>query len=268
MFFPFVMRQIEREFEKLGLQKYEAMVLGVLYEHAPIGATAIAKHLELSRSSVYTTLASLTAKGLVSTTYRNEVKQFIPTGPESLTQLLQSERRALDAREHVLGDLVQHLTMANRDDLHVPQVLFFEGVEGLKRIYLSMLRDARPGAMMYVLRDEFIWGDLWAFSWEREWRERVRRWKREKDIHTRLLVNASELERGKREFYRTRFKVEFRYLAPNHGVHQFALYLLGDTAAVLSFETGNLLGLKIVNAHLAENFARMYQGLWDGATTE
>ncbi|MBI2482957.1 MarR family transcriptional regulator [Candidatus Uhrbacteria bacterium] len=256
---------IEQQLQSFGLSEQGAKILAILYEHAPVGASFIAKKLGLSRSSVYTVLAALTAKGLVSTTFRNDVKQFVATGPEALEQYIRAERRELERKERVIGDLVQHLAATRREDLHVPQVMFFEGVEGLKRIYLSMLRDARPGAIMYVLRDEFIWEEVWSFSWEEEWQDRVRRWKTEKDVRTRMLVNPSSVERSKAPFYATRDGLEFRYLREGSAVEKFALYILGDTTAILSFEAGNLIGIKMVNAHLAENFVRMFEGLWSAA---
>lgn len=259
------MRNIEGHLRLLGFPDDEARILGVLYEQSPVGASFIARKLDLSRSTVYTAIASLTAKGLVSTTYRNEVRQFVPAGPETLERMVRQERKRLEEKEKLVADLKGHLAAVQRPEVHVPQVMFFEGVEGLKRIYLSMLRDAREGDTMVALRDEFLWRDEWAFSWEAEWQERVKRYKTEKRIRTKLLVNPSKLELGKVSFYRTREGLEFRYLPKAHAVDRFALYIIGDTAAVMSFETGNLIGIKITNAHLAENFTRLFDGLWDSS---
>lgn len=256
-------KNIEGHLRLLGLPDDEARILGVLYEQSPVGASFIARKLERSRSTVYTAIASLTAKGLVSTTYRNEVKQFVPAGPETLERMVRQERKRLEEKEKLVADLKGHLAAVQHPEVHVPQVMLFEGVEGLKRIYLSMLRDAREGATMIVLRDEFIWHDEWVFSWEAEWQERVRRWKTEKRIRTKLLVNPSKLELGKASFYRTREGLEFWYLPKAHAMDRFALYIVGDTVAIMSFETGNLIGIKITNAHLAENFTRLFEGLWN-----
>lgn len=254
---------LARELQRLGLPDDEARILGVLYEQSPVGASFIARKLERSRSTIYTAIASLTAKGLVSTTYKNEVKQFVPAGPETLARLVAAERKQLEEKEKLIEDLRHHLATVQRADVHVPQVMLFEGVEGLQRIYLAMLRDARPQAELLVLRSEFIWDTMWSFAWTDEWRSRIRRWKQEKDIRTRLLVNPSAIEKQKLEYYRTRFQLTFRYLPATRAMDRFALYVIGDTAAVMSFETGNLIGLKIVNAHLAENFVKLFDGLWN-----
>lgn len=60
--------------------------------------------------------------------------------------------------------------------------------------------------------------------------------------------------------YRSRPQLERRYLAKP--VSAFGLYLVGDTAAVLSIEHHNLLGLRIANRHVAANFKALFEGLW------
>jgi len=62
------MSHIKGTFKDLGLGDNESAVLTALLESSPASATTIAKQCSLSRSSVYTVLASLTAKGLVGTT--------------------------------------------------------------------------------------------------------------------------------------------------------------------------------------------------------
>lgn len=248
--------------EKLDLSSYEARILAALFEHSPSGASFIAKKCGLSRSTVYTALNALMARGFVSTTHKNEVKQFVATGTDAMTESLRLARRELEGKERVLEDLMTHVRALHKGDLHIPHVMFFEGVEGLKRIYLSMLREARDASTMYVLRDEFIWQEIWAFSWEDEWQDRVRRWKSEKQLLTKLLVNPSPLEIKKAAFYKKREGLEFRYLPKTKTMVAFALYILGDTVAVMSMEQGNLIGIKIVNAHLARNFEKIFEILW------
>ena len=134
---------------------------------------------------------------------------------------------------------------------------------GSLSIYLAMLREAPMGASMCILRDEFIWQPEWSFIFGDEWRARVRRFKAEKRVSTRLLINPSPQERKQAAWYRARPQLERRYL--KRPVTAFGLYLVGDTAAVLSIEHHNLLGVRIADRHLTANFRLLFEGLWDGA---
>jgi len=246
---------------QLGLSGHEPAVYAALLEHSPASAAWIAKQCGLSRSSVYATLGVLTGKGLVGVTHKNDVKQFIAGGATALLEALRTQQREATERVARANDLVEQLARLSEATAQVPQVMHFEGAEGLRRIYLAMLRTAPKGAVMRILRDEFIWQPAWAFVFEDTWRARVKRHKIDKALTTRLLVNKSAEERKHAAFYGSRENTERRYLPKP--VAGFGLYVVGDTAAILSLDAHNLLGVRIVNRHIAANFASLFDALWE-----
>lgn len=46
---------------------------------------------------------------------------------------------------------------------------------------------------------------------------------------------------------------------------RFVVYVLGETVSILSLEQNILVGIKITNRHIAANFERMFDGLWDAS---
>ncbi len=253
---------LESSLKILGLSDYESAILAALYRHSPANASFLAKKCGLSRSSVYTTLGTLTTKGLVGTTYKNEIKQFTAEGHESIQNYLKKQREELTKREQVLDSLKSEINNLVGTDLNIPQIVTFEGQEGLKRIYTAMLRSASTGATMSILRDEFVWKDAWKFVFEKDWHTRVKRWQQEKDIHTKLLINNSALEKEKSTFYNSRKALDHRYLPKSKSVNAFAWYIIDDMAAILSMEKNNLVGIQITNKHLADNFRTIFETLW------
>ncbi len=249
----------------LGLSEYEAWVYSVLAMHSPASATYIAKACSLSRSSVYTTLSSLTSKGLVGTSYRNNIKQFIAQRDDALSDLLTREEARLTEKRAALQQL-HHSPFWKPSDASVPQTTVFEGQEGLKKIYLSMMRNAPSGCTRHLLRDEFIWRPEWEFVFTPEWHAPIERWKKEKKMRTKLLLNPSKLEKSKSAFYRKQTASEHRFLPVAQTVRQFALYIIGDSTAILSIERGHLSGIHIVNRTIAQNYVALFEGLWAQAT--
>lgn len=232
-----------------------------LVARSPSSASAIAKSCGLARSSVYTALAALADKGLVGTTHEGEVKQFVAEGHGALMDVLEREHERAAERVRLAGELRAHFA-ARSEAQAAPGVMHFEGREGLKRVYLSMLRESRTGAVMRILRDEFVWAPEWSFVFEPRWHDRVKKLKIEKSIETRLLVNRSPAERARRAFYRSRRGLELRRLPAAHRVSRFALYLAGDVAAVMSMEEASLVGIKIANPSLAASFEALFEALW------
>ncbi|HSI21056.1 MAG TPA: helix-turn-helix domain-containing protein [Verrucomicrobiae bacterium] len=257
--------QLPSNLQALGLGDYEAKVLAVLLEHSPSSATVVAKRLGLSRSSVYTTLSSLIAKGLVGTTYKNDVKQFEALGYDSLEQFVKTEQERANGRVSLLNGLQVAIESLSKNDNLVPQAIFFEGQEGLKRTYLEMLRQAPEGAELRLIRDEFVWSPTWAFVFEDAWKQRVARLKQEKNLATKLLVNGSPLERGKAAYYAQRKNTQTKYLTQKNAVTAFAQYSLGDVVVILSLREGDLSGIKLTNRNLAANYTALFDALWDAA---
>jgi len=256
---------IEESFKKLGLGDYEALVYSTLLSNSPAGASFLAKKCNLSRSSVYTTLNSLIGKGLVGTTYKNEVKQFIAQGFSSLENLLKKEQNKMNSKLKLLKSIQDEVNILSNKSINIPQIVFFEGQEGLKKIYKSMMRESNNNDTMYILRDEFVWKDEWEFIFNLDWHSSVRRIKEEKNIFTKLLINNSAVENKKKKFYSSRKKLEVRYLPKDQGVKQFVIYIMGDIVSILSMENNNLIGIKITNQHMAYNFNVMFNILWSKA---
>ncbi len=256
------MEDLAAQIETLGLGKNESAVYAALAVRSPMNATMIARHCARSRSTVYTSLASLISKGLVATTYKNNVKQFIAQDPDALERHVKKDLDEAEKRMRTVTSLKQALASFGRSDNAVPHTVFFEGQEGLKRIYLSMMRNAKARTTRYLLRDEFVWRPEWEFVFTGEWHERIDRWKREKKMKTKLLVNPSPLERSKSRYYEVQKDHEHRFLPSEAAVQSYALYIIDDSIAILSIEKNNLVGVHIVNAHMAGNFRKIFDGLW------
>jgi DNA-binding MarR family transcriptional regulator len=248
--------ELQKSLKELGLSGHEPAIYAALLRQSPAGAAVIARECGLSRSSVYTTLSALQAKGLVGTTHENEVKQFVAGGREALVELLRRDRALAEERIQ----RAESLNLERLVNAQVPQIVHFEGQQGLKRIYLDMLRAAPAGSTVSILRDEFIWRPEWAFVFGDDWRERVRRLRVDKGLQTRLLVNRSPVERRHAAWYKAKKALERRYL--KKPVRDFGLYLAGQTAAILSLPSHNLIGLRIINSDVAANLGQVFDGLW------
>lgn len=259
--------ELKKSLQAIGLRDLEARVYATLVEHSPASAATLAKLNRLSRSTVYTVLQTLLSKGLIGTTHKNNIKQFTVLDPNSLERFLEREKESLRKRIEAHASL-QHLLQSYAPSLlRTPAILTVEGQEGLKKIYTAMMREAPPESTLYLLRDEFVWDADWNFIFTPEWHARIKRYKQEKNLRTKLLVNDSSLERSKALFYQSRKGMEYRYLLPQNAVRDMALYILNDTICLLSMERHNLLGVQIINAGLTKNFTSLFEMLWQSSTT-
>jgi sugar-specific transcriptional regulator TrmB len=256
------MQHLTPQLKQLGMTDYESSIYAVLLEQSPMGAALIAKKCNLSRSTVYTVLHALIGKGFVGVTHRNEVKQFFAEDVSALHGALDQEMKTIQDRKDILKQLEESIG-GLRGMINIPQIAVFEGQEGLKKIYRSMLRNASRDDIFYIMRDEFVWRPEWKFIFEKEWNMSVKEIRKENNITTQLLINASFEEKRHQTYYQERKGLQVKTISDNHPMKDFALYILGDTASILSFEHNHLVGIKITNRTIADNLRQLFERDWE-----
>lgn len=134
--FPHMLEQLQ----KLGLSQKEAQIYVAtleLGEASPV--STIAKKAEVNRTTAYDVLETLVAKGLVITSTHKKYQFYRAQPPEKLTTYLkeQSDKfaRLADETEEIMPELNAHYrALTGR-----PRVYFYEGEEGLVRVYEETL---------------------------------------------------------------------------------------------------------------------------------
>ena len=137
--------------EDIGLSENEARVYLACLGLGPTTAINIAKTTEIKRPTVYTVIESLKTRGLLSIEVRGFKKKFVAERPEKLEEVLELKRNKF---KKLLPDL-KALQNAKDDGGFIR---YFEGMEGIKSIYESMISDIKPhedysviGNMEYLL---------------------------------------------------------------------------------------------------------------------
>ena len=122
---------------ELGLTENEARVYLACLGLGPATAIQIARTAEIKRPTVYTIVDSLQTKGLISIEVRGLKQKFVAEDPAKLETVLELKRSSF---KKILPEL-QALKNAQDDGGFIR---YFEGMEGIKSVYESMIRDIRP----------------------------------------------------------------------------------------------------------------------------
>lgn len=123
-----------QELKKLNLTEKEARVYLALLELGPSTPYKIAKRSRLKRPTAYVIAEELVEKGLIAQMTGEKKKQFIARSPESYIEDV--EERVREAKK-----IVPELNALQRKQSEKPNVLYFEGVEGLKQAYNYKIKD-------------------------------------------------------------------------------------------------------------------------------
>lgn len=139
----------ENELIQIGLTNKQAKCYLSALELGKATAADIAKRADIKRSTVYGILDELIAKGLVSYSQKGKKKFFKGSDPSVIIEIANANKRSF---ETILPDLS---SIYSKHKLK-PSVQFFEGREGIKRIYEDTLTCKYKKIYQVVKVNDFI----------------------------------------------------------------------------------------------------------------
>ncbi len=127
---------LSKLFQNLGLTDKEAKVYLASLEIGTNPVSEIGKKAKINRVTTYDILEKLIKKGLVNYIIRRNIKYFSATDPELVA--VEYKRRA-EELHHALPELKR----LHGETAH-PKVQYFEGLEGIKRVFADCLQTMTP----------------------------------------------------------------------------------------------------------------------------
>ncbi len=234
-----------------GFTKKEvAVYLSSLGVKKPTPQT-ISKETNMPRPSVYRILESLVEKGLMGKVKEDKHNIYVPEDPRSIVEKLKLQTTAI---QNIMPELRDLATIyRNR-----PTVRFFEGHEGVKRIFQDIL----------LVDDK----ELLAFSSIKELQEAMPDYNSifmstriKRKIHARIISPKDEKgvklqELGGQEFRKIKFIPE--ELAKKIGVIGGHVFIYKDRVALISFESDKT-SVIIENQALANVERSLFEIAWE-----
>lgn len=121
----------------LGLTENEATVYLASLSLGPTTILKIAQAAEIKRTTVYSVIDSLKMRGLMAIEVKGFKKLFVPENPDKLGSVLENRKEALSK---VLPEFAALYNLKGNEST----IRYYEGLEGIKSAYESMIRDVRP----------------------------------------------------------------------------------------------------------------------------
>lgn len=132
--------------QNYGFSEKEAKVYLTVLELGTSIASTIARRAEVNRATTYTILNSLKREGIVNEISKEDIKYYSVISPEILLKQLEQKYESFKEKVPELLALVNKFW-------NKPRIQFFEGLEGMKKMYKDQLSSKT---------------DLRAFMWRQE----------------------------------------------------------------------------------------------------
>lgn len=139
----------ERILQKAGLPDKQAKVYIACLEMGRAKAPDIAKKAGIKRSTAYAILDELIQTGLVNYSQRGGIKLFKAQDPQTILEILNERQQAI---KNILPDLENIFTSHHLK----PRIQFFEGKEGIKRVFEDTLKCKYKQVFQIVRVKDFI----------------------------------------------------------------------------------------------------------------
>lgn len=230
--------------QRLGLNDKESKMYLACLELGSASVQEIAEKSGVKRTSIYNFLEDMKARGFISEVRHGKRILIVPEDPRMLLKKSEEQRKQL---EEVLPEF---MSIYNRPG-EKPKVRFYQGVDGLKRIYEDTLT---AGETIHLISDfEQMFSAI-----EPDWMWQYAKRRTEKGIKAYSIAKEGSraLEVKKKDTQQLR---ETRLVKDGNFETEINIY--GDKVAMLSFRRPYA-GVIIEDRAIAQTLKSMWQMMW------
>ncbi|MFA6042405.1 MAG: helix-turn-helix domain-containing protein [Patescibacteria group bacterium] len=246
------MTELQTQLRTLGWPDKQITVYSALLGLGSAGASEIAEGVKLPRQTVYSLLSELLEKEVIEQSDQQGVKQFV-ANPDALLLRLEKDQLQLQKTKTELAAELPKILAKQRRKPSYPQVTYYEGKEGLKRLFNGILhfyqRDGEKAFRGYGVNFmKPALGDfLYTFVKKRS----------EYGVDTKLFIGL-----GPDDFGITgpenQLQRDIKRL--NMPAAKAGVYLVGDRAYLFSFVDN--VGVMVENPAIVELLKRAFDDHW------
>lgn len=145
---------LEKELTEIGFSSKEAKAYLALLRLGSQPASVIAKELGLSRSTAQFILETLVKKQFANKVVRKKIFYYTAEPPENLKIVVDLQKnvylKKLEDKKKKIDILLPEFSKIRRSDLLFPKIKYYEGLQGIKRVYEDTLSE---GETIYAFED-------------------------------------------------------------------------------------------------------------------
>jgi sugar-specific transcriptional regulator TrmB len=134
---------LEQILEKGGLSPRQTEVYIALLKLGKGTVAEVMREAKMNRTTGYSVLDSLVGKGLVTISGKEPKQEYVAESPDRLIEYLDREATEAHARAKEIKNLIPELKSIH-NVFGRPKVMFYEGEEGLERVYEDTLSSHEP----------------------------------------------------------------------------------------------------------------------------
>ena len=233
--------------QEAGFSAKEVQVYLSALKLGKASVLAMAKDTKINRSTLYLVTKALLAKGFLTEVWQHKKRAFAAENPEHILD-------AIKTRQSAFKKALPELNMLFRSNEREPRVKFYEGVEGIKAMYMDTLEAKGPILVYGSITD--MW-DVVSKEWKKSYvEERVKHKILNKCIIPDTQETRDYIRNDKAEWRETRLVPHERYNFTNE------INIYNDKVAIFSFR--EKIGVIIESHEIADTQRNIFALAWVG----
>lgn len=240
----------------LGLSIEESEIYSTLLDKGQLSASEISKNSKVKRTYVYAVCKSLIKKGLIQQLTEKNITKFAPLSPDHLMDLAERQKQEALKASQTLEGILPTLKQKYSSVEVKPVVTYFEGYEGIKKVYMDTIKE---GKTIYAfLQNSDI--DPEFRIWLREGYAKKRA---EQKIKAKVILASGDYAK---EYSKTGSELnrEVKIIPASKYPFQVEVNIYGNKIAYMNFHSkANPIGIIIENEYIAKTMLAFFNLTWD-----
>ncbi len=245
--------QTRQTLKSLGFSDHECKLLLPLFAHHKLLTKELSQQTMLSFDTVHYTLHALEKKGLVTRTSKSGEDSVEICSNKEFLQWIEKQKKINSDIYDEAGAVLQTFLTTLGESSWKPDVIYFEGVEGVKEIYEDMIREGK---------DIYTWTDIQKiYENLGEYMEDFIEKRMEKHItsHAIMPMNVMNSSYAKKNQLRnTKFSKDLKINGE--------IRIYGDKVAVITFHDKKPVGFVFSGPLISSIFKGVFDHAWNACT--
>ncbi len=241
----------------LGLTETEAFVYTTLLELGGDFVSNISRKSGIKRTNCYHTLETLSEKGFVSITNKENSKYYIAEDP---TRLIEEQKKKLQRAKNLVPDL---LALRNTEKGFLPKMKYYEGKKAITELMNQSLENTTEVLSYTNIRQAM---QKFGKTFEEYIEEKAKR-----NIKTRMIspydpeAEAFIHKTFPKEYFETHLHILFTN--PEQFFLKNDVNIFGNKVSMISLDPNENIGVLIESEVYADTFRTIFNLSWLGATS-
>jgi len=247
--------QLIQDLQALGLNDKEAKVYISTLQLGFATVQDIAESSEINRTTTYTHIKNLIARGMISTQEKEGKVLFIAEKPDKISQMISAKEEEIKKQQQVFEEMLPELKAIYNVSIEKPKIRYFEGKSGLEEMQQDMIL-SREKVMYGFYCLDYVY-NVFPNIYKNFSKRRVN-----EGIETKIIYTKKD---GPMFFEDDKDKLRERRFVPyDHFPFKSDVTIYGKNVAIASLKD-TYLGIIISNKKIAESFKLLFLLAWEGA---